>query len=166
MPVSPKPKFVPLLVAGLVCVLAAPAGAGTPAKPAKPAKVRASLKSARPPQQRIPRRTSVATVGVQGVVRDERGIGVPEVEVKVTATTGQRRTLQAWTDGEGIFRLAEVLPGTYSIQLLKPGYETMDRSGLVVKAGEYPIWDFTLKSLTPMQSSSTACGPSAGLPTG
>lgn len=167
MSVSPKPKFVLLLVAGLTCVLASPATAGTPAKPAKPAKTRVALKNARAvPQQGIPRRTPPAVVAVQGVVRDDRGAGIPEVEVKLTATTGQRRSLQAWTNGEGIFRMMDVLPGTYSIQLLKPGYETMDRSGLAVKAGEFPTWEFSLKPLTPMTSSSTACGPSAGLPTG
>jgi hypothetical protein len=167
MSVSPKPKFVLLLVAGLTCVLASPATAGTPAKAAKPAKTRATLKSMRAAQeQRIPRRTSTAAVAVQGVVRDDRGAGIPEVEVKLTATTGQRRSLQAWTNGEGIFRVMDILPGSYSIQLLKPGYETVDRSGLAVKAGEFPTWEFTLKPLTPMQSSSTACGPSAGLPTG
>jgi hypothetical protein len=167
--ISAKPKLASLLVAGLAWALATPVLAGAPPEPAKPAQktqVRASMKAAGSPQQRIPRRSEAAAVGVQGVVRDERGIGVPEVEVKLTATTGQRRSLQAWTDGEGIFRLAEVLPGTYSIQLLKPGYETLDRSGLAVKAGEFPVWEFTVKSLTPMQSSSMACGPSAGLPTG
>jgi hypothetical protein len=166
MSVSLRPKFVLLLVAGLTCVLASPATAGTPAKPARTAKSNAILKKARAvPQQGIPRR-SPAVVAVQGVVRDDRGTGIPEVEVKVTATTGQRRSLQAWTNGEGIFRLMDVLPGSYSIQLLKPGYETLDRSGLTVKAGEFPTWEFTLKPLTPILSSSTECGPSAGLPNG
>ena len=145
-----------LLAAGTFAVCL-PAVAG-----GKPARAKAAALRAAQERQRIPRQASRQTASVQGVIRNELGRGIPEVAVSLRGVSS--RPFEASTNGEGIFRLKEVPPGTYRVQLLKPGYETMERSGVILKPGEDAVWEFTMKSMEPLESSSVTCGPSAGLP--
>lgn len=151
-----RASCIVLLAVGMV-VVSLPASSG-----GKPARAKAAALRGPQERQRIPRQTVRQSVSIQGVVRNELGRGVPEVAVSLRGTSG--RPLAASTDGEGIFRLREVRPGTYRVQLLKPGYETLEQSGITLKAGEDAVWEFTLKSMEPLESSSVTCGPSAGLP--
>jgi hypothetical protein len=153
-------------VRGSACVFALAAGLLLSALPAasggKPARAKAAALRAAQERQRIPRQETRQTASVQGVVRNELGRGIPDVAVSIRGASG--RAQEASTNGEGIFRFREVAPGTYRVQLLKPGYETAERSGVNLKVGEDAVWEFTLKSMEPLESSSVTCGPSAGLP--
>jgi hypothetical protein len=144
-------------VAGAALLVATTVSAEAAASPGRPA-------ARKQEPQRIPRQAPRQTASAQGIVRDEHGRGIPEVSVTLRAAPA--RQIQTTTNGEGIFRFVDIPPGAYRIQLLKPGYETVERSDVAVKAGENPVWEFTLRSMEPVESSSTACGPSAGLPTG
>jgi len=157
LPIRRQPAFVLPLAACLFCSFAL-------AKPRFPERAgkRAAARAKTQEPQRIPRQTPPKSVTLQGVVFDQRGDGVPEVAVRLRTRSG--KIYEAGTNGEGIFRMFDIPPGTYEFQLLKPGYETLEPKGVVLKAGENPIWEFTMKSMAPLASSSARCGPAVGLP--
>jgi hypothetical protein len=70
-----------------------------------------------------------------GTVVDPASAVIANAPVVLTDTeTGSIRS--ARTDGSGIFRFANVSPGTYKIAIAAPGFKTMDEANVVVSANE------------------------------
>jgi hypothetical protein len=80
------------------------------------------------PQQR-PNRSSI-----QGMVVDDSGRGLPGVEVVLRQ--GNREVTRTITSGDGIFRIIDVAPGEYSLEISREGYTSQTQRGLRVSASE------------------------------
>src|SRR6185503_5081186 len=80
---------------------------------------------------------------ITGIIKDSSGGAVPGVTVKAVneLTT---KSLESVSDGQGAFRIDDVVPGTYRVEAVLDGFETATRR-LVVDAGQVPAAiDFTL----------------------
>lgn len=84
------------------------------------------------------------TGGLQGLVKDPSGAVIPGAEVTVTAPTlvGAKVVV---TDSAGYYRFANLPPGTYKITVKAQGFDSMERSGLIIEAGHLPSVDLPLK---------------------
>lgn len=70
---------------------------------------------------------------VQGTVQDPQGAVVPHAKVTLKATsTGRNYTTQ--TTGDGFYRISELPPGDYSLQVSATGFKTSTTQNIVVKA--------------------------------
>lgn len=127
-----------MIVSALVLAVALQAPAASRAKAAGASGLwpRASDLAAQIPQQR-PARASI-----QGMVSDERGRGLPGVEVVLRQ--GTREVSRAVTSGDGVFRLLDVPPGEYSLGLVREGYAPLTQAGLRVSASELVTVDLKL----------------------
>jgi hypothetical protein len=84
------------------------------------------------------------TGGLQGVVKDPSGAVIPGAKVTVTAPTmvGSKAIV---TDNAGYYRFANLPTGTYKITVKAQGFDTLERSGLIIEAGHLPSLELTLK---------------------
>ncbi len=74
--------------------------------------------------QRIPGHRPANTNSLQGIVRDLRTkLGIPGV--KITLFVAGAMVSETSTDGEGIFRLIGLVPGTYELKAEKEGFRTL-----------------------------------------
>jgi hypothetical protein len=75
-----------------------------------------------------------ALSGITGTVTDESGAVVPDAKVTVTNTaTGV--VSNASTGSVGTFTVTDLVPGTYTVKIEKPGFQTSIIRGLNVEAG-------------------------------
>ncbi|HJV90756.1 MAG TPA: carboxypeptidase-like regulatory domain-containing protein [Holophagaceae bacterium] len=88
----------------LMCILLAPLGAQTGAKPLP---VLATI--------------SATTGGIKSGIRDAAGLPLADVQVRIVHRDG--RSWVAATDAKGQFKAGGLPPGDYEITSLKPGYE-------------------------------------------
>ncbi|MDP9194933.1 MAG: TonB-dependent receptor [Acidobacteriota bacterium] len=58
-----------------------------------------------------------------GVVQDDTGAAIPGVTVTVTRTGGEAEVTV--TDGSGQFRVADLRPGTYAVEVVLDGFQTI-----------------------------------------
>src|SRR5688572_33093711 len=83
----------------------------------------------------VPASAQVLYGSVVGVVEDQSGAVVPNAQVEATSReTGLSHT--ATSDTEGNFNIGNLPPGTYNIRITAPGFRTLTREGLVVRANE------------------------------
>jgi len=80
------------------------------------------------PQQR-PGRSAI-----QGLVTDDRGIGIAGAEVVLES--GTREVARTLTSGDGVFRFIDIVPGDYTLAISREGYGALDQGGLRVSASE------------------------------
>ena len=72
---------------------------------------------------------------ILGTVTDPSG--APVADAKVTATnTGTGYTQSATTIGSGLYRIALLPLGTYSITVETPGFATYKQTGIEISAGQ------------------------------
>lgn len=84
------------------------------------------------------------TGSIRGVVRDERGAVLPNASI--TATGGDVPfPYRTTSDSLGSYRLADLLPGTYRITAFAPGFATLVKQDVQVRAGLNLGFDMTLK---------------------
>jgi hypothetical protein len=86
-------------------------------------------------------------VTIRGKVTDSNGAVVPGATVKVTLTqTGaERRTV---TNEEGIYQIADLQPGEYSIKVEMQGFATQIKTGITTLSGQNVQMDFSLSPAT------------------
>jgi hypothetical protein len=79
---------------------------------------------------------SVAQTGsaIQGVAQDATGGVLPGVTVEVTSPAMIEGTRVAVTDGQGIYRVVNLVPGTYSVTFALGGFGTYVRDGIVLNS--------------------------------
>src|SRR5712692_8464957 len=78
-----------------------------------------------------------------GVVTDQTGAVVPGAEVKVT-NLGTSFTVMVKTDGNGLYRVAELPVGTYKIEVSAAGFKKAVHTNLALNAGTTQRVDFQL----------------------
>src|SRR6188472_2162990 len=94
---------------------------------------------------------------VRGNVHDAQGV-IPGVEVTLTnEATNAARTVVSNEVGEYAF--ASVLPGTYTVKVVLPGFRTEERRGLRVGTQQSLVQDFAL-SIGQLEEQVTVTGAS------
>jgi hypothetical protein len=98
-----------------------------------------------PPQdeQRLPRQTSRKTAAVQGIIRDASRRAIVGATVTLTnRITGAARTISA--DADGVFRLLDLTPGSYSLVVQSNGFDNLTHEDLRLNAGDVVTIELTL----------------------
>jgi carboxypeptidase family protein len=108
-------------------------------------------------EQRLPRQISRKTAAVQGIVRDSSSRAIVGATITLTnRATGAARTISA--DADGVFRLLDLTPGSYSLLVQGGGFENLAHEDLRLIAGDVVTMELTL---TP---SNAAAAPASRLP--
>jgi hypothetical protein len=80
---------------------------------------------------------------ISGAVTDPTGAAVPGAAVQIkevnTGTTSNTKS-----DSAGQYVVPFLLPGTYTITITMPGFQTVTRAGIVLQSQEHPIINLTL----------------------
>jgi hypothetical protein len=71
-----------------------------------------------------------AQAGIAGVVRDSSGAVLPGVTVEAASPALIEKVRTVITDGEGLYRIVDLRPGTYSVTFTLPGFNTVKREGV------------------------------------
>jgi Carboxypeptidase regulatory-like domain len=83
------------------------------------------------------------TGGLVGTVKDPSGAVVPHANVDVSSPVlVGTKTIQ--TDASGYFRVANLPPGSYTVTITAPGFDTFKRD-LTIEVGHLPTVDVTLE---------------------
>lgn len=81
---------------------------------------------------------------IQGIVTDSTAAVVPDASVRVTnVATGVSR--EARTSAEGLFRVLNLGPGTYTVVTEKPGFRSAQRTNIVLGISEVVRVDMVLE---------------------
>jgi hypothetical protein len=75
-----------------------------------------------------------AQSSIAGVVRDTSGAVLPGVTVEASSDVLIEKVRSAVTDSNGLYRIVNLIPGTYSVSFTLPGFKTYKRDGLVLAA--------------------------------
>ena len=67
---------------------------------------------------------------IAGVVRDTSGAVMPGVTVEAASTALIERVRSVVTDERGLYRIADLRPGTYTVTFSLPGFSTFKRDGV------------------------------------
>src|SRR4051794_9947959 len=71
---------------------------------------------------------------IAGVVKDTSGAVLPGVTVEASSPVLIERVRTATSDGEGLYRIIDLRPGTYVVTFSLPGFSTMQREGIELTA--------------------------------
>lgn len=86
----------------------------------------------------------IDTGSIVGTVRDPSGAAVPKASITVTNTaTGVSATTQ--TNSAGEYQVTALIPGTYSVKVIAPGFGSQVNGGVEIHVQSRPSIDFTLK---------------------
>jgi hypothetical protein len=92
-----------------------------------------------------------STGSITGTVADASGAAIPDAAVTITNTgTSQTRTIQ--TNGSGVFAFPDLPIGTYTMQIVKSGFETQKRSATELLTGQTIGIDVVLKIGTQVET--------------
>jgi hypothetical protein len=69
---------------------------------------------------------------INGVVKDTSGAVLPGVTVEVASDVLIEKVRSAVSDGEGVYRIIDLRPGTYSVTFTLPGFQTFRRDGVLL----------------------------------
>jgi hypothetical protein len=72
---------------------------------------------------------------IAGVVKDTTGAVMPGVTVEAASPALIEKVRSAVTDGAGLYKLVDLVPGTYSVTFSLPGFNTIKRDGVQLSAG-------------------------------
>ena len=73
--------------------------------------------------------------GIAGSVADDTGGVLPGVTVEASSPALIEGIRTAFTDGQGLYNITNLAPGTYSVTFTLPGFSTIIREGVVLTAG-------------------------------
>jgi hypothetical protein len=75
------------------------------------------------------------TASIAGVVRDASGGVLPGVTVEAASPALIDKVRTVVTDGQGLYRIVDLRPGTYTVTFTLPGFTTLRREGLELTTG-------------------------------
>src|SRR5262245_54095780 len=78
---------------------------------------------------------SVATGTISGTVRDPSGAVIPGVTVEAASPALIEKVRSVVTDGQGVYRIIDLRPGTYSVTFTLGGFSTFRREGVELTTG-------------------------------
>jgi hypothetical protein len=78
---------------------------------------------------------STVTGGINGTVTDPQGGVVPNATVTIT-NVGTNSTVTTTSSGEGSFRVTNLPPGTYRLEVASGGFATAKSENVVVEVGQ------------------------------
>ncbi|MFZ0227265.1 MAG: carboxypeptidase-like regulatory domain-containing protein, partial [Mycobacterium sp.] len=87
------------------------------------------------------------TASLQGEVKDTQGSPVPGATVIVSR--GKEAPTVAISDAEGIFRLLNLPPGAYQVDIEKDGFRSQSYSQMQLRAGELLTMELRLEGTGP-----------------
>lgn len=75
-----------------------------------------------------------AQSAISGAVRDESGALLPGVTVEAASPALIEKVRSVTTDGQGVYSVADLRPGTYTVTFALPGFRTVVRDGIDLPA--------------------------------
>src|SRR5215470_3108646 len=75
-----------------------------------------------------------AASGIAGVVKDTSGAVMPGVTVEASSPALIEKVRTVVTDGEGQYKIVNLVPGTYSVTFTLTGFNTIKREGIELTA--------------------------------
>src|ERR1700745_2354675 len=79
----------------------------------------------------VPSKTSAqSNASITGVVRDSSGAVLPGVTVEASSPVLIEKSRTAITDGEGLYRIIDFRPGTYTVTYTLTGFNAVKREGI------------------------------------
>ncbi|MEP7353012.1 MAG: carboxypeptidase-like regulatory domain-containing protein [Acidobacteriota bacterium] len=109
--------------------------------------------------QRIPRQISDPVGAIQGIVRSASGLGLGGTRVNLNATNGGT-AVTTYTTGDGVFRILNLPPGSYSLTASRDGFEASSPVSLILRSSEVLGVEIALIALpTPEKSIPAAPDP-------
>ena len=72
---------------------------------------------------------------IAGVVRDSSGALIPGVTVEATSPALIEKVRSATTDSQGLYRIVDLRPGTYTVVFTLTGFSTLRRNGIELTTG-------------------------------
>ncbi len=76
-----------------------------------------------------------AQSSIAGVVKDASGAVLPGVQVDASSPVLIEQTRSVVTDSQGVFRIVDLRPGTYTVTFTLQGFSTFSREGIALPAG-------------------------------
>src|SRR4030095_48861 len=76
--------------------------------------------------------TALAQAVIAGSVKDTSGAVLPGVTVEATSPVLIEKVRTAVSDGNGVYRIEDLRPGTYTVTFTLPGFATLKREGIVL----------------------------------
>ena len=74
-----------------------------------------------------------AQASITGTVKDTSGAVLPGVTVEAASPVLIEKLRTAVTDGNGIFQITELRPGTYTVTFTLTGFSTVKRDGVELR---------------------------------
>ena len=72
---------------------------------------------------------------IAGVVKDASGAILPGVTIEAASPVLIEKARTAVSDGQGLYRIVDLRPGTYTVTFTLAGFSTLKREGLELSAG-------------------------------
>ena len=79
--------------------------------------------------------STASAQGIAGLVADDTGGVLPGVTVEASSPALIEGVRTAFSDGQGLYNIINLVPGTYSVTFTLPGFSTIIREGVVLTAG-------------------------------
>ena len=79
---------------------------------------------------------------------DEQGAVMPGVTITISSPVLVAGTMTGVTDAGGVYRFPSLVPGTYTVKVELPGFQTVTRENIVVLVGQTTPVDFAMKVAT------------------
>src|SRR5580765_3097752 len=75
------------------------------------------------------------SANIAGAVRDASGAVMPGVTVEAASPALIEKVRVVTTDGQGLYRIVDLRPGTYTVTFTLPGFGTVKREGVALTTG-------------------------------
>jgi hypothetical protein len=102
--------------------------------------------------------------GIAGVVKDPSGAVMPGVTVEAESPALIEKVRSVVTDGQGLYQIVDLRPGTYSVTFSLPGFSTVKRNGIEITASFIATVNAEL-SVGAVEQSITVTGQAASVDT-
>src|SRR5712691_5787844 len=83
----------------------------------------------------VPAWAQAETGNIAGVVRDTSGAVMPGVTVEAASPALIERVRSVTTDNQGLYRIVDLRPGSYTVTFTLPGFSTFRRDGIELTTG-------------------------------